>query len=111
MSTPQERLEVIEHNYHDSYAYEAYDLAKAPTPEAVTAILANLANARLTYFQAIAAQLDKNAQNVESAFQAARAAAQEVTAARRRAAAPAELISKLQSSTQKATDLLNAAKT
>lgn len=110
MSTPAERLQVIEKNYKNALENEPHDLSRAANPADVTAILANVAAARQAYFTAVSALLTQNGATVETAFQAAVAAQVSVDDARARSAAIPDLIRALGSATGAATSLLNAAK-
>jgi hypothetical protein len=110
VSTAAERLAVIQNNYNDALNNEPNDLANAKTAEDVTAIQANLANARSAYYAAIAAQLTMNGTNVEAAYAAAASAHAAVTKAREDAAALAVLLQKLTGATNTAADLLKLAK-
>jgi predicted HAD superfamily Cof-like phosphohydrolase len=110
LSTAAERLAVIQNNYNNALTNEPHDLANAKTAEDVTAIQANLANARSTYYAAIAAQLTTNGASVEAAFDAAAAAHAAVIKAREDSAALATLLQKLTGATNTATDLLKLAK-
>lgn len=109
MSTKDERLSVIQENYNDALDNEPYDLARAETPAQVTAIQANVANARQTYYEAVAAILTKSGNAVEQAFQEAKNAQASVKNCRDQAEAIPTLIAKLQSATQSAANLLKAA--
>lgn len=111
MSTHDDRLQVIQTNYLDALQNETFDLAKTPDPVQISSIQANLANARVIYFTAVVSSLRQNNNGVEIAYQSAVDARQEVTKARTRSASIPELIGKLQSSTDKAADLLQKAKT
>jgi hypothetical protein len=110
MSTKDERLNLIEQNYKDALENEPHDLARAKKPEQVAAIQANVAVARQTYYEAVAAILTQSGDAVELAFQEAKNAQASVKNARDNAAAIPTLINKLQSATQSATNLLEAAK-
>ena len=110
MSTAAERLAVIQNNYNSALTNEPHDLANAKTAEDVTAIQANLANARSAYYAAIAAQLTAGGANVETAYDAAVSAHAAVTKAREDAAALTSLLQKLIGATNTATDLLKLAK-
>jgi len=110
MSSPDDRLAVIEQNYKSALDNEPHDLAQATTAADVTAIQANVFVARQTYYAAIAAQLTQNGGAVEAAYNAASAANDAVTAARSQAAAIPTLLARLTAATSAATSLLNAAK-
>jgi predicted HAD superfamily Cof-like phosphohydrolase len=110
VSTAAERLAVIQNNYNNALTNEPHDLANAKTAEDVTAIQANLANARSAYYAAIAAQLTANGENVEAAYDAAIAAHVAVTKAREDAAALPLLLQRLTGATHTATHLLKLAK-
>src|SRR5258708_8423841 len=110
MSTPQERLDALQSNYDEAINNEPTDLANAKSPQEVAAIQANVANARVAYFDAVAAMLSNSGDAVEQAYQAALGASADVEKARSDAEAVAKLIGKLGNATAKATDLLNKAK-
>jgi hypothetical protein len=110
MSSAAERLAVIQDNYNNALSNEPHDLAKAQTAADVTAIQANLANARSAYYSAIAAQLTAGGADVENAFHAARAARDAVDEARAESAALATLLQTLTGATHAATSLLELAK-
>jgi uncharacterized phage infection (PIP) family protein YhgE len=110
MSTPADRLGVIHENYNSALENEPHDLARATNASDVTAIQANVASARQTYYVAIAAALTQSGTAVEEAFNAAKRAQDAVKDARNTAAQIPTLISKLGQATKTATDLLNAAK-
>lgn len=110
MSTAAQRRATIEQNYTDALKNEPHDLARAKKPEDVTAIQANVAMARKHYYSAIATELTKNGESVETAFQAAKKAGQDVSDARNAAASIPTLISRLTFSTNAAGNLLSAAR-
>ena len=109
MSTDKERLAVIERNYKDALENEPHDLAQAQTAVDVTAIRANVATARETYFKALASELTNTGDAVEQTFQAAKAAQAAVKTARDEAAAIPTLIGKLKAATEAAQGLVDAA--
>ena len=110
MTTKDERLALIQQNYNDSLENEPHDLARAKTAAQVTAIQANVAAARQTYYEALAAVLTQSGDAVEQAFQEAKKAQDAVKSARDQAEEIPTLMGKLQSATTSATDLLKAAK-
>lgn len=110
MSTAADRLTTIKANYDSASNNETADLAKAQTAADISAIQANVAVARATYYSAVAAMLTRNGDAVEAAYQAALAAQKGVADERTKAAAIADLINKLNGATTTATSLLNAAK-
>ena len=110
MSSPDDRLSVIQGNYLDALKNEPQDLAQAGSPSQVTAIQANLGNAKNAYFTAIAAALTNNNDKVETAYTAAQQALAAVKQARTDAASIATVIQKLAGATDAATNLLNLAK-
>ncbi len=110
MSTKDERLALIHQNYNDALNNEPHDLARAKTAEQVTAIQANVAAARQTYFEAVAADLTQGGDAVEQAFREAKKAQDAVKSARDRAEEIPTLMGKLQSAAKSAADLLKAAK-
>jgi hypothetical protein len=110
MSTPEDRLDVIQSIYLDALDHEPPDLAQATTAELVVAIQANLANARQTYYTAAAAALTSVSAGVETAFTVAQTALNTVRNARAAAEQIATLLGKLNSAVSAVTSLLNAAK-
>lgn len=110
MSTPNERLSVIQNIYQDALSNEPEDLAAATTPSQIAAIQANVANARATYYAAAAAALTNSSGGVEAAYTAAQTALADVKAARAVSAQIATLLGKLNSAASAGTSLLNAAK-
>jgi hypothetical protein len=110
MSTAQERLEAIQATYDDAKDNEADDLSQASTKEQVATILANVAAARLTFFQAEAATLSANGTAVEATFDAANQANDAVATARQAVEALPTLLGKLTEATSKAAALLKQAK-
>jgi hypothetical protein len=110
MSTPTDRLSLIQSIYLDALNNEPQDLSAATTPALVAAVQANVANARQTYYEAAAAALTNTAANVETAYTAAQAALDGVRQARTAAGSIATLLGKLNSATAAGTNLLAAAK-
>ena len=110
MSTPEDRLTLIQDTYLDAMNNEPADLAKANTPAQVTSIQANLSNAKSTYYAAIATALANNSAQVEAAFGSAQQALAAVKQARSDAATIPTLLGKLTGATDAATTLLNLAK-
>lgn len=110
MSTPQDRLDVIQGIYHDAVVNEPSDLAQAATPAQVAAVQQNVANARHTYYAAVVAALTNTGASVETAYTAAQAALAAVKKARTQSEQITTLLQKLNGATAAATSLLNAAK-
>ena len=110
MSTSEERLAVISQNYKDALENEPHDLSRASTPSEVTGILANVSSARETYYTAVAAAVTNTTGQVEVAYNSAKDAQKAVKDARAKAAQIPDIINKLKSATQTATELLNVAK-
>ena len=111
MSDASERLAIIKKNYDDASDNEAADLASAKTPAQVTAVQANVAQARYAYYSAVEAMLSKSGVDVENAYQDAVDAQNAITDARKKAAVITDLLGKLANATDKATTLLNKAHT
>lgn len=110
MSDASERLSAIQNTYEDALDNEPHDLAGAKTAADVTAIQANLAVARNTYYAALAAALTNNGPEIEAGLAAATKTLAAVKAARTAAADIPTLLGKLTSATGAATNLLNIAK-
>ena len=111
MSDATDRLKIIEQNYDNASDNEADDLASATTPAQVAAIQANVAQAKSTYYSAVEAMLSKSGADIETAYQVAVDAQKAIADARAKAAAIGDLLEKLSNATDKATTLLNKAKT
>ncbi len=110
MSDATDRLAIIKKNYDDASDNEAADLASAKTPAQVAAIQANVAQARSAYYSAVEAMLSKSGTDVENAYKDAVDAQKAIADARIKAAAITDLLGKLTNATDKATTLLNKAK-
>lgn len=110
MSNLSDRLAAIKQNYDDASDNEATDLASAKTAAEVAAVQANVANARSTYFSAVEAMLSKAGDDVEAAYQEALNSQKIIADARKKSAAIADFLGKLSDGTDKATTLLNKAK-
>ncbi len=110
MSTPQERIDAIKANYDQAADNEAEDLANAKTAVEVAGVRANVGNARLAYYTAIAAALSSNGTDVEAAHQEAKDALLAVKEARTAVERMATLLGKLAKATDKANKLLQKAK-
>lgn len=110
MSTPQDRLGVIQAVYNDANDNEPSDLAGATTAAQVTEVQQNLANARHAYYSAVAAALTNAGASVDAAYTAAQKALAAVRDARAASAEIPALLQKLNGATTAATRLLNAAK-
>ena len=108
MSSAAERLALIQANYDQAARNEPADLAAAQTVAQVTAIQANVALARSTYYGAVAAALSSDTLLAEAAYAAAEAAQGEVAAARQAAAALPDLLAKLVKATEATHHLLQA---
>ena len=111
MSNANERLSIIKKNYDDASDNEAADLASAKTPAQVTAVQANVAQAKCAYYSAVEAMLSKSGADVENAYQNAVDAQNAIADARKKAAVITDLLGKLANATYKATTLLNKAHT
>ena len=109
-STPAERLQAIQNNYNDALNNEPNDMAAAQTAADVSAVQANVHNASNAYFTAVTAAFTNDGSAVEAAYSAAMDALKSVKDARTAAEEIPKLIGKLTSSTNAATNLLNAAK-
>ena len=109
MSTPQQRLDVIEGIYNDALENEPHDLAAATNAADVTAIQTNVAVARQAYYTAVSAALTQDDSKVADAYNAAVQAQAAVDTARANSAQIPDLIAKVTSAAQAATKLLNAA--
>lgn len=109
MSTADDRLTAIQKTYLDAYNNEPSDLALAQTAADVTAIMANVASARSTYYAAEAAALTNNGPGVETAYAAAKKALAAVKKARTKAAQMATLLGALNGATSAAGSLLKLA--
>lgn len=109
MSNAADRLAAIQANYDIAADNEPADLAAARTVAQVTAIQANVALARSTYFGAVAADLSAGTAAADAAYAAALAAKGAVEAARREAAALPDLLGKLVDATSAAHRLLQSA--
>lgn len=110
MSDASDRLAIIKKNYDDASDNEAADLARAKSPAQVAAVQENVAQARSAYFSAVEAMLSKTGDDVESAYQDAVNAQKAIAIARKKAAAIIDLLGKLANATDKATTLLDKAK-
>lgn len=110
MSTPKERLDVIQGVYHDAVTNEPNDLAQATTAAQVSEVLQNVANARHTYYAAAVAALSATSPEAEVAYLSAKDALAAVEEARAKSAQLATLFQKVSGATAAATKLLNAAK-
>jgi hypothetical protein len=110
MSTPEDRLDLIQDIYSDALNNEPHDLAQSTTAVLVSAVQANVANARATYYAAAAAALTSAAPAVETAYVNAQSALGEVQKARSAAAEIATLLGKLNSATSASASLLSVAK-
>lgn len=110
MSNADERLNLIKQNYDDASDNEAADLANAKTPIEVASIQANVANASVAYYSAIAMTLSQSDDGVETAYDDAVSAQKAISDARQQSAAIADLLEKFSDATDKATILLNKAK-
>lgn len=110
MSSPVERLAVVDDNYRQARDNEPADLSRALTESDVAAIMANFANAKLAYFEAVAAALAAGGPAVEAAFAAAKAAQTAVEASRANLEALPTLLGKLKIATSAAGKLVNVAK-
>jgi hypothetical protein len=110
MSSSVERLAVVEHNYRQAKDNEAADLSRAQTEIEVAGIQANVANARLAYFDAAAQALGASGPAVEAAFTAARHAQATIKTSRESLELIPTLLGKLASGTAAAQKLIAVAK-
>ncbi len=110
MSTPKDRLDVIQGVYHDAVTNEPNDLAQVTTAAQVSEVLQNVANARHTYYAAAVAALIATSPEVEVAYLAATDALAAVKEARVKSVQLAALFQTMSGATAAATKLLNAAK-
>ena len=108
-TSPTDRLKVIKSNYIDALENEPHDLASATTAADVTAVQANVANARSTFFAAVAADLSSSISAVEDAYDVAIAAQKSVQDARDASESLAKILGKLKKATDSATTLLKKA--
>ena len=111
MSSQENRKSIIETNYTSALESEPNDLAAADTPEQVAAIQANVANAKLVYYTAIASQLDGAGPEIEAAYQQVQLALQAVKDAREAAGKIADILQKLTGATDAAKKLVDKIKT
>lgn len=107
MSNKNEWLELIKHHYDDASNNEAADLANAKTLVEVVSIQANVANASVAYYRAIASKLLQSNDNIENAYTDAVNAQKAITEARKEQMAIADLLEKFSDATNKVTILLN----
>jgi|SRR6185437_9964692 len=105
-STPNDRLSAIQSIYLDALNNESQDLAQATTPAQVTAVQANVANARAAYYAAAAAALANAGPEVEAAYAAAQTALMAVKQARADSANITTLLGYLDGATNAGSKLL-----
>jgi hypothetical protein len=86
-STPEDRLAVILKAYSIARDQQDNDIAQAESDEEADAIRSNLASLQLAYLRAERSQLEANGAAVETAYQAAQAATDEVAKAYKSGAA------------------------
>lgn len=110
MSNSADRLAAIQANYDMASSSEPADLAAAQTVAEVTAVQANVALARSTYYGAIADALSAETEAAEAAYEAAVSARTAVETARREAAALPDLLGKMVDATAAAHRLLLCAR-
>ncbi|HEX9963439.1 MAG TPA: hypothetical protein VGB04_00465 [Allosphingosinicella sp.] len=91
-STPEDRLAVILKAYSIARDQQDNDIAQAESDEEADAIRSNLASLQLAYLRAERSQLESNGAAVETAYQAAQAATDEVAKAYKSGAALANRI-------------------
>jgi len=91
-STPDDRLAVILKAYSIARDQQDCDIAAANSDEEADAIRSNLASLQLAYLRAERSRLEANGAAVESAYQAAKAATDQVARAYRNGAALADRI-------------------
>lgn len=91
-SSPEDRLAVILKAYSIARDQQDKDIAEAESDEQADSVRSNLASLQLAYLRAERSQLEANGAAVESAYQAAMAATDDVTRAYRQGAALADRI-------------------
>jgi hypothetical protein len=91
-STPEDRLAVILKAYSIARDQQDKDLAEAGSDDEADSIRSNLASLQLAYLRAERSQLETNGAAVESAYQAAKGATDDVARAYRQGAALADRI-------------------
>jgi hypothetical protein len=91
-STPDDRLAVILRAYSIARDQQDTDIAAASSDEEADAVRANLASLQLAYLRAERSRLEANGAAVETAYQSAKAATDEVARAYRNGAALADRI-------------------
>jgi hypothetical protein len=91
-STPDDRLALILKAYSIARDRQDSDIAEAESDEEADAVRANLASLQLAYLRAERSRLEANGAAVEAAYQAAKAATDEVMCAYRDGAALADRI-------------------
>jgi hypothetical protein len=109
MSSPADRLMVIYNAYQDAYRRRASDLKSAMSNAQADAILANVEKLEAQYLKAAKASLEANGPNVEAAFEAAKAARNQVEGAYRDAKALPEKIRLVTDLTNAVTKLVSTA--
>lgn len=91
-SSPQQRLDVIFQAYSTARDQRAADIAEAQSDAEADAIRANVNALDIAYLRAEREGLEANGAAVEAAYQAAKSAAEQVTAAYRNGRALADRI-------------------
>lgn len=109
-STAVERLAMVDANYRKAKDNEPSDLGRATNDAEVSAVRANLAEAQLAYYRAVAEALTKGGPAVETAFNKAKAARNAADESRAALEAFPLLLAKLQAATTTAGNLVAIAK-
>lgn len=91
-STPEDRVALILKAYSLARDQQDKDIAEAESDEQADAIRSNLASLQLAYLRAERSQLEADGAAVESAYQAAKGATDDVVLAYRQGAALADRI-------------------
>lgn len=91
-SSPEDRLAMILKAYSIARDHQDKDIAEAESDEQADSVRSNLASLQLAYLRAERSQLEANGAAVESAFQAAKGATDDVDRAYRQGAALADRI-------------------
>lgn len=108
-STPEERLYVVYEAYSQAYGRRAQDWKDAKTKAQADTIFKNVESLEALYLKAAKQALDTNAQAVENAFEAAKAAQKEVNDAYEEAKGIADKIKLVGSVVSKVGDLIKKA--
>jgi hypothetical protein len=108
-SSPEDRLDAIYQAYNTAFEHRASDIADAQSDAEAKAIRANVNALELTYLDAERRGLEANGPAVEAAYQAAKDAAHDVTAAYREGRALADRIRSVSSAVTATASLLTKA--